>query len=100
MEQALLSAAFNNFETMRFMPVLLKQAGSEIIETLVMPYAEIGQAKYWKSLAETYGVRIAPLDLLPQTDVDKWMNWLKQASDEGTFFGVSNYLTYIARKKG
>jgi ubiquinone/menaquinone biosynthesis C-methylase UbiE len=100
MEQALLAATFNNFETMRFMPVLLMQAGAEIIETLVMPYAEIGQAKYWKSLAETYGVRIAPLGLLPQTDVDKWMNWLKQASEEGTFFGVSNYFTYIARKKG
>jgi len=68
-----------------------------IIETLVMPYAEVGQAKYWKSLGETYSVRIAPLGLLPQTEVDKWM---KQALDKGTFFGMSNYFTYIAHKKG
>ncbi len=99
MEQSLLAATFNNFETMRFMPVWLKQAGAEIIDTLVMPYAEIGRANYWKSLAETYGARIAPLGLLPQAEVDKWLNWMKQASDEGTFFGVCNYFTYIARKK-
>jgi ubiquinone/menaquinone biosynthesis C-methylase UbiE len=100
MEQALLTATFTNFDTMRFMPVWLKKAGAEIIETLVMPYAEVGQAKYWKSLAETYGARIVALGLVPQAEVDQWMNWMKQASDEGTFFGVSNYFTYIARKKG
>jgi ubiquinone/menaquinone biosynthesis C-methylase UbiE len=100
MEQALLAATFANFDTMRFMPVWLKKAGAEIIETLVMPYAEVGQAKYWKSLVETYGARIAPLGLLSQAEVDKWMNWMKQASDEGTFFGMSNYFTYIALKKG
>ena len=92
--------AYLTASSMQAMPVWLKKAEAEIIETLVMPYAEIGQAKYWKSLAETYGARIAPLGLLPQADVDRWMNWMKQASDEGTFFGVSNYFTYIARKKG
>ena len=100
MEQALLKVTFNNYDTMRFMPVHLKKARAEIIETLVMPYAEVGEAKYWKSLAETYGGRIAPLGILPQIDVDKWTSWMKQASDEGTFFGVSNYFTYIARKQG
>jgi ubiquinone/menaquinone biosynthesis C-methylase UbiE len=99
MEQSLLAVTFNNYDTMRFMPVLLKKAGAEIVDTVVMPYAEVGQAKYWKSLADTFSARIAPLGLLPQVEVDKWMDWMKQASVEGTFFGVSNYFTYIARKK-
>lgn len=100
MEQALLDATFAHPDTMRFMPVLLKDAGADIIEVLAMPYAEVGKANYWKSLAETYGARIAPLGLLPQAEVDTWMNWLTQASDDGTFFGVSNYFTYLARKQG
>jgi len=100
MEQALLTATFSNFETMRFMPVLLKNGGADIIDTLVIPYAEIGRAKYWKSLAETYGIRIAALGILPEEEVDQWMNWMRQASEDGTFFGVCNYYTYIARKGG
>lgn len=98
MDQALLTATFNNHDTMRFMPVYMKNAGAEITDTLVMPYAEIGQAQYFKSLADTYGGRIVPLGILTQAEVDKWLNWMNETSDKGTFFGVCNYFTYIARK--
>jgi hypothetical protein len=35
---------------------------------------------------------------MTETEAARWANALHEASDNGVFFGASNYYTYIARR--
>jgi hypothetical protein len=35
---------------------------------------------------------------MTEAEATSWANALREASDEGVFFGASNYYTYIARR--
>ena len=48
--------------------------------------------------AESYGVLLARSGLLSPAVVDDWRAFQVQAAADNTFFGASNYYTYLTRR--
>lgn len=98
MDWALARAAFNNPVVMRGLPELLESAGLDLTETQADVVSEIGQASYFRSLAETYAPLIASAGLASQAEVDAWLDEQTRAMDSGRFFASCNYYSVFARR--
>ena len=83
---------------MRDMPRLLREAGLELVDADGALYADIGSGRFWVSAAESYGALLARSGLLPPEVVDDWRAFQAGRSHDNTFFGASNYYTYLARR--
>jgi len=83
---------------MRQMPRLLRQAGLEPAKTFAYVKADIGQADFWLSAAEAFAKLLPKSGAMTEDEANRWLQSLKQASDDGVFFAASNYYTYIARR--
>ena len=100
MDWALARAAFNNPVVMRELPRLLAAAGLDLQDTLADVISEIGQASYFRSLAETYAPLIALAGLARQDEVDAWMDAQRKAMQDNRFFASCNYYSTLARRAG
>jgi SAM-dependent methyltransferase len=89
-----------NPRIMRDMPRLLPAAGLEPTQAGGVLYADIGAGSFWANAAEAYGVVLTRLGLLSPAVADDWRAFQRRAVEDGTFFGGSNYYTYIARRPG
>ena len=83
---------------MRDLPRLLRETGLELIEADGTLYANIGSSRFWVGAAESYGVLLARSGLLPPALVDDWRAFQVQSAADDTFFGASNYYTYLTRR--
>jgi hypothetical protein len=83
---------------MRDLPRLLQEAGLELIEAEGTLYANIGRSRFWVGAAESYGGLLARSGLLPQALVDDWRAFQARSVTDNTFFGASNYYTYLTRR--
>ena len=97
-EETLLELIINNPRVMRDMPRLLKEAGLELAEATPHIYAEIGGGSFFANIPESYAAILKGSGLLPESEVERWRTELAQSVIEGTFFGASNYYTYLARR--
>lgn len=98
MDHAIAAATFNNRLVMREMPALLRRSGLSIEMNLAEIVAEIGQASFFRSFAETYAPNVKTAKLLSDQDVDRWIDVQRAAMKDGSFFASCNYYTYLARK--
>jgi SAM-dependent methyltransferase len=97
-EEAILELIVNNPRVMRDMPRLLRDAGLELSEATPHVYAEIGSGSFFANFAESYATVLGSSGLLTEGEVERWRTELAQSVVEGTFFGASNYYTYLARR--
>lgn len=97
-EEKLIQLIVANPRIMRDLPRLLGAAGLELIEAEGTLYANIGSSRFWVGAAESYGVLLGRSGLLPQALVDGWRAFQAQAAADNTFFGASNYYTYLTRR--
>ena len=88
----------NNPRVMRDMPRLLEEAMLELVETTPHIYAEVGRGSFFANFSESYAAVLKSSGMLPEDDVERWRTELAQAVSDGTFFGASNYYTYLARR--
>jgi ubiquinone/menaquinone biosynthesis C-methylase UbiE len=96
-EEKLIQLIVANPRIMRDLPRLLPEAGLELLEADGTLYANIGSSCFWVGATESYGVLLGRSGLLPQTLVDDWRAFQAQAAADNTFFGASNYYTYLTR---
>jgi ubiquinone/menaquinone biosynthesis C-methylase UbiE len=99
-EEKLIQLILANPRIMRDLPRLLPGAGLELVEAEGTLYAEIGGSRFWVGATESYGVLLARSGLLPQAVVDDWRAFLARSVADNTFFGASNYYTYLTRRPG
>jgi ubiquinone/menaquinone biosynthesis C-methylase UbiE len=97
-EEKLIQLIVANPRIMRDLPRLLRAAGLELVEAEGTLYANIGSGRFWVGAAESYGVLLGRSGLLPQALVDDWRAFQAQAAADNTFFGASNYYTYLTRR--
>lgn len=98
LKEKLIQLIVANPRIMRDLPRLLREAGLELVETDGTLYANIGSGRFWASAAESYGGLLGRSGLLPQALVDDWRAFQVQAAADNTFFGASNYYTYLTRR--
>jgi SAM-dependent methyltransferase len=97
-EEKLKQVLVANPRVMRDMPRLLPEAGLELVEAEGALYADVGSGDFWANAAEAYGTVLARSELLPPAVVDDWRAFQAESTAHNTFFGASNYYTYLARR--
>lgn len=99
-EEKLMQLIVANPRIMRDLPRLLRAAGLELVEADGTLYADIGGSRFWMAATESYGVLLGRSGLLPQELVDDWRAFQVRSVADDTFFGASNYYTYLTRRPG
>nr|AIA11258.1 Methyltransferase domain protein [uncultured bacterium] len=97
-DEALLRALVANPRVMRQMPRLLRQAGLELAAVFPYVLAEVGQADFWASGIESFRRLVTKSGTMTETYANEWAASLVKDSEEGIFFGASNYYAYVARR--
>jgi ubiquinone/menaquinone biosynthesis C-methylase UbiE len=99
-EKMLMQLIVANPRIMRDMPRLLNEAALELVDAEGVLYADIGSGNFWVSATESYGALLARSGLLPDEVIDDWRAFQKRSAAGGTFFGASNYYTYLTHRPG
>src|SRR5215218_9635116 len=97
-EEALIRAIVTSPRVMRQMPRLIQQAGLEMVRVLPYIMAEVGEGDFWLSAIDAFGKLAPKSGAMTEAEASSWANALHEASEEGVYFGASNYYTYIARR--
>ncbi len=97
-EQKMVELIVTNPRVMRDMPRLLPEAGLELAEANGTVYANIGKSSFWLGAVESYGALLARSGLLPHAMVEDWRSFQASSVTNNSFFGASNYYTYLARR--
>jgi ubiquinone/menaquinone biosynthesis C-methylase UbiE len=97
-DEALINSVVTSPRVMRQMPRLIQRAGLQMTQTFSYIMAEVGEGDFWLSGIDSFE-RLAPKSgAMTEDEATRWANALHRASDDGVFFGASNYYTYIARR--
>jgi ubiquinone/menaquinone biosynthesis C-methylase UbiE len=97
-DEALINAVVTSPRVMRQMPRRLRQAGLEMVRNFPYTMAEVGKGDFWLSAIDSFEKLAPKSGAMTEADATSWANALHRASDDGVFFGASNYYTYIARR--
>jgi SAM-dependent methyltransferase len=98
MEDALRAVIASKPRVMRDLPALLRVAGLTLARSHAHVYAEIGQGRYFLSLADAYAPLVLRAQLMPPARVERWVAEQHRAQEEETFFAACNYYAYITRR--
>ena len=97
-DEAIISAIVTNPRVMRQMPQLLREAGLQLIAAFPYVVAEMGRADYWDPAIKSF-VRLLPkAGAMTESQAAEWAAAMFRRSDQGTFFGASNFYGYVAAK--
>ncbi len=97
-DDALLSALVANPRVMRQMPRLFHEVGLELVSVFPYVLVEVSQADFWASGIESFRRLIPKSGMMTEEYADAWAASLVKDSEEGVFFGSSNYYGYVARR--
>jgi 2-polyprenyl-3-methyl-5-hydroxy-6-metoxy-1,4-benzoquinol methylase len=97
-DEALINAVVTSPRVMRQMPRVIQQAGLEMVRTFPYIMAEVGEGDFWLSGIDSFEKLAPKSGAMTEAEATGWSNALHRASDDGVFFGASNYYTYIARR--
>jgi ubiquinone/menaquinone biosynthesis C-methylase UbiE len=83
---------------MRRMPRLARNAGLSIEQSFSHVLTEVGRAEFWESSVRSLGALLPKAGAMTQEEADAWVASQLRASEEGVFFGTSNYYSYVLRR--
>ena len=97
-DETILKALVANPRVMQQMPRFLRQAGLELVSYFPHVLAEVGQADFWASGIESFRRLATKSGMMTEAYANEWAERLAKDSEEGIFFGASNYYGYVARR--
>ncbi len=83
---------------MRQLPRLAKSVGLELVKSFPYVLAEVGQADFWVSAIESFRKLIPKSGAMTEQEAETWADMILKTSEDGTFFGASNYYGYVLRR--
>jgi ubiquinone/menaquinone biosynthesis C-methylase UbiE len=98
MEAAISAALLANPRLMRTMPLLLRRAGLELVDSLAWVISEIGTGDFWVGALDSFLVLVPEAGVLSPDEIQTFVDAQRRASAEGTFFASANYYAYLARR--
>ena len=98
-EDAIHAAIITNPRGMRDMPRLLGEAKLELVKTFAYVLAEVGKADFWMPAIESFRKLVPQSGMLSSEEINYWADARLRDSENGTFFGASNYYGYVARRQ-
>lgn len=97
-DEALITAAVTSPRVMRQMPRLLCAAGLEPVAFFPYILAEVGKADFWLSGIESFRRLIPRAGVMSEEEAGAWADARLNDSEDGVFFGASNYYSYVAKR--
>jgi ubiquinone/menaquinone biosynthesis C-methylase UbiE len=97
-DEAIIDAIVTSPRVMREMPRLLHAAGLTLTASRSYVLAEIGKADFWLPAIASFRRLIPAAGIMTEGAANALADALVKASDEGTFFGASNYYSYVATR--
>ena len=84
---------------MRQIPALLRNAGLDLIASFGHVVADIGKADFWVSAIESF-LRLVPKSgAMTEPEIQSWAASMRKRSEQGVFFGSSNFYADIAQRR-
>ena len=97
-DEALVAAMITQPRVMRQMPRLLREVGLELVESFPYVLAEVGQADFWAPAIQSFRSLLPKAGAMSEAEAGVWVDYLEKSSDDGVFFGASNFYGYVARR--
>lgn len=97
-DERVIDAVVTQPRVMRQLPALVKRAGLELVQTFPYILAETGRADFWVPALESFRALLPRAGAMTETEAQAWVDAQLAASDEGVFFGASNYYGYVLRR--
>lgn len=92
-------AMVTNPRVMRQMPQLLREAGLEMVANFPYVVAEMGRADFWEGAIQSLVKLLPKAGAMTESQAEEWADGMFRRSEQGTFFGASNYYGYVAVKQ-
>jgi ubiquinone/menaquinone biosynthesis C-methylase UbiE len=90
-DEAIINAVVTNPRVMRQMPQLLREAGLQLLSAFSYVVADVGRADFWDSAIKSFVKLLPKAGAMTEAEAVEWAAAMFRRSDQGTFFGASNY---------
>lgn len=97
-DEAIVDAIITSPRVIRQMPRLLRSVGLDLIASFSHVLAEIGQADFWLPAIASFRRLIPAAGTLSDSEANALADALLKDSENGVFFGASNYYSFVARR--
>ncbi len=97
-DDAVVAGVVTSPRVMRQMPRLLQAAGLQLVATFPYIVAEVGKADFWAPAIESFRRLLPKSGVMTDQEADAWAEGLRIDSEDGVFFGASNYYGYVVRR--
>jgi ubiquinone/menaquinone biosynthesis C-methylase UbiE len=97
-DEALINAIVTSPRVMRQMPQFLVEAGLRLEASFSYVIADIGKADFWASAIQSFRRFLPRAGAMSDDRAEEWAKTLLERSDQGIFFGASNYYSYVAKR--
>ncbi len=81
----------------RQLPKLFKSSGYAITDHSVDIISECGKGDFWLSSVHAFAKLMPTIEALSEDEADKWLEYMLQSHEDGTFFASGTYYTFYAK---
>jgi ubiquinone/menaquinone biosynthesis C-methylase UbiE len=97
-DTAIVAAVATSPRVMRDMPRLLAQSGLQLERAFAYVVADIGRPDYFASTIPSFVKLLPSAGVMSEAQAAAWAQEVDARSAQGTFFGATNFYSYVARR--
>ena len=97
-DETIINSLVTRPRVMRQMPQLLREAGLTLTAAFSYVVADIGKADFWGPAIQSFAKLLPKAGGMTEGEAATWVDTLLRRSDQGIFFGASNYYGYVGSK--
>lgn len=97
-DEIIINAVVTSPRVMRQMPHLLREAGLELAASYAHVVADIGKADFFAPALQSFLRLLPKVGAMSELAARSWVDAMMARSEQGVFFGASNFYSYVARR--
>ena len=98
-DEKIIGAMVTQPRVMRQIPRLAKRVGFDLVKAFPYVLAEAGKADFWVPAIESLRTLLPKAGAMDQPEAQAWADAQLEASEQGVFFGASNFFGYVLRRR-
>jgi SAM-dependent methyltransferase len=99
MDDLIIAAQVTNPRIMREMPRLLREVGLKLTASFAYVVADIGKADFFAPGLQALARLLPRSGAMTEGEARAWVDAMLKRSEEGTYFGASNFYSYVATRR-
>lgn len=98
-DEMIIKAIIANPRIMRQIPRLLPKAGLNLVASFPYALADIGKADFFQPAIESFRKLVPKSGVMSEEETNAWADKQVADSENGIFFGATNFYSYVARRQ-